>query len=287
MNENLKKKFSNWLIVSLLIVGFIVYSQVYYIYAEADLVKVWFLDVGQGDSILIDFGDNKQALIDGGPSKAVLSQLGQYLPIGDKKIEYLILTHPDSDHVTGLNYVLDEYEVGKIYHTGIVHETNRYQEFREKIKDQHSQIAKFGDVIRPNDKASLKILFPLESYNQKEVSSPNNTSIVAQLKINNIDVLLTGDGEEEVWQKLADKNLLTEVEVLKVSHHGAKNGTTELLLDKTKPEVAIISAGANNRYGHPSQDVLDLLTIYGLEIYRTDELGTIKLISDGYSYEIK
>ncbi len=284
----MKRKLSNWLIVGLLITGFLVYSQVYYIYAEADLVKVWFLDVGQGDSILIDFGDNKQALIDGGPSKAVLSQLGQHLPIGDKTIEYLILTHPDSDHVTGLNYVLDQYQVERVYYTGVNHQTNRYQEFREKIKDKNVQITKFGDVIKPNSKASLKILYPFESYNQRDASSsPNDTSIVALLKINNIEVLLTGDGEEKVWQELADKNKLKNVEVLKVSHHGARNGTSELLLEKTRPEVGVISVGANNSYGHPNKDVLDLLVLYNVEIYRTDQLGTVEFVSDGDSYRIK
>jgi len=125
MEKRQRKKFSNWLIVILLLLAIFICSQVYFNYAFSDKVRVYFLDIGQGDSILIDFGDNIQALVDGGPSKAVLSQVGNQMPLGDKKIEYMILTHPDSDHLTGLNYILEEYQVDNIFYTGVKHNTNR------------------------------------------------------------------------------------------------------------------------------------------------------------------
>jgi len=115
----------------------------------------------------------------------------------------------------------------------------------------------------------------------------NDSSIVAVLDIDNIEILLTGDGEERVWQELEEKNILKKVEVLKVSHHGASNGTTQELLEKTKPKTAIISAGRDNQYGHPKQDVLDILNKFETEVYRTDENGTIELISDGERYWVE
>jgi len=287
MEKRQRKKFSNWLIVILLLLAIFICSQVYFNYAFSDKVRVYFLDIGQGDSILIDFGDNIQALVDGGPSKAVLSQVGNQMPLGDKKIEYMILTHPDSDHLTGLNYILEEYQVDNIYYTGVKHNTNRYQEFREKIRNYSVEIANYGDIIRPNQKAKIKIIYPLTSQNQKKVSNLNDSSIVAVLDIDNIEILLTGDGEERVWQELEEKNILKKVEVLKVSHHGASNGTTQELLEKTKPKTAIISAGRDNQYGHPKQDVLDILNKFETEVYRTDENGTIELISDGERYWVE
>jgi competence protein ComEC len=282
--ERNKKKLFNWLLAILFLVTALIYSQVYYIYAQNNQVKIFFLDIGQGDSILIDFGKNQQALIDGGPSKAVLTELGKYLPIGDRTIEYMILTHPDSDHLTGLNYVLESYQVEKIYHTGVNHDTNRYQEFRDKIKSENTEIADYGDVIKPNKTAKIEIIYPLISLNNQNKSNLNDSSIVAVLDIGKVEILLTGDGEENVWQELISKNLLKDVEILKVSHHGASNGTNEELLKTTKPELAIISAGKDNRYGHPKKDVLNLLEEHQLNIKRTDQEGTIKLTTDGENY---
>ncbi len=287
MAEQKRKRLSNYLIALLVLLAVFIYSQIYYSYALEDKVRVYFLDVGQGDSILVDFGDNKQALIDGGPSKAVLAQVGKHMPVSDTQIEYMILTHPDSDHITGLNYILEDYQVGKIYYTGVSHTTNRYKEFRDKIKNEKVEIANYGDIIRPNKKAKIEIIYPLTSLNNQTESNLNDSSIVMILDIGKVEILLTGDGEERVWQELEEKNLLEEVEVLKVSHHGASNGTTKELLDITKSETAIISAGRDNRYGHPKQDVLDLLREYNIEILRTDEMGTVELSSDGEEYWVR
>jgi competence protein ComEC len=232
---------------------------------------------------LIDFGNDRQAVIDGGPSRDILAQVGSKMPYYDRKIEYMILTHPDADHLRGLKYLLENYQVEKFYWTGVNHGSQLYQDFRNLVKQKSvpTEIINYGEVIN-EDLADIEFIFPTQSIAGQDFSNLNNSSAVAVLDIDRIEILLTGDGEKELWHKIGTR--LPEVEILKVSHHGAENGTSEVLLEKTNPEAAVISVGAGNTYGHPSESVLKLLDQYEINIYRTDQMGTIELISDGESY---
>jgi len=274
------------LILALIVIAIFVFFQAFYTISSKNQVKVFFCDIGQGDAILIDFGDNQQALIDAGPNKAVLSCLGQYLPFYDNTIEYLILTHPDSDHLGGMIPIIQNYEIGQLLYTGVKSKTKLYQRFRDLIKEKEikTRLVKANDIIKPTDLGKLKIIYPKTIQQAKQQDNLNNSSIVAILDVKRIEVLLTGDAEHEVWQEL--KNQLPKVEVLKVSHHGAKNGTDETLLKQTRPKQAVISVGASNSYGHPTTQTLNFLQEYDIEIFRTDQQGTIELRTNGKDYTI-
>ena len=277
------------IIAFLLIVAILIWWQVFYLQASSNQIKVYFFDVGQGDAIMIDFGQGEQALIDGGPNRQILSCLGQALPFNDRKIEHLILTHPDADHLGGFLPVIDRYQIGRLYHTGVEHTSQLYQRFKEKIKEKNidSRIVKVDDLIRPenNPQVKLKIIYPLESTKGEEVSNLNDSSIISLLDTGKIEFLLTGDAEKEVWQEL--RNKLPKAEILKISHHGATNGTDEILLEETDPEIAVISVGKKNSYGHPTGSVLALLEQFKIITYRTDQQGTVTISTDGEEYWVE
>lgn len=286
-----KKKKTNriWLtIITLLVISaLLVWFQVFSTLASSDQLRVFFFDIGQGDAIMIDFGQNEQALIDGGPSKEILSYLGETMPFNDRTIEYLILTHPDRDHLAGFLAILDRYQVNTIFYTNVEHSSQLYQKFKEQIKEKNikTKIVRAGDIIRSEARPEVKIEIIYPKRSMRATDNLNNTSIVSILDSGKIEFLLTGDVEEEVWQELTDQ--LPEAEILKVSHHGARNGTTEELLNQVKAEIGVISVGRDNSYGHPTRDVLDLLGQYQIKIFRTDQQGTITISTDGEEYSIK
>lgn len=245
-------------------------------------VHLYFLDVGQGDAILIQKGEI-QILIDGGPDDSVLSQIGKTMPLKDRKIEHIVLTHPHADHVVGLNLILDRYEVGIIYYTGVLYESNAYREFLDKAKDKNItlKIAGLGQVESVFPSAELTFLWPGEKYINQNLKNLNNTSQVASFCYFAKCALLTGDIETD--EQVAMINYYATLgglqsEILKLSHHGSANGTNQALLDAVKPTYAVIEVGANNKYGHPHVVVLDLLTQNNIKIFRTDRDGTIEFV---------
>jgi competence protein ComEC len=270
-------------------------------------VHVFFLSVGQGDSELIQKG-NYQILIDGGPDDKVLQEIGKVMPLTDRKIETVILTHPHADHLAGLNQILDRYEIGTIYSGGALYTTNGYLEFLGKIKDKKIdyQIPEVGQELKPYDNASLKFLWPGKQYQEKTVENSNNTSEVAKFCYFDHCALFTGDIETDEQAKMFDhysssppvggplsegtgssstltdaeasNNNFFESELLKIPHHGSTNGINQLLLEKVKPKYAIIEVGTDNKFGHPHTVVLDLLKTVNINTFRTDRDGTIEFV---------
>ena len=266
-----------------------------------DSVHIYFLNVGQGDAELIEKG-NTQILIDGGPDDKVLSELGKVMPASDRKIETVILTHPHADHLTGLNQVLDRYEVGTIYSNGTLYTTNGYLEFLSKIKDKKIdyQIPEIDQEIKLFDNSSLTFLWPGRQYVGATVENANNASEVTRFCYFSHCALLTGDIETDEQAKMfaschselvsesqktlkqvqGDNNCdnIFESELLKIPHHGSTNGTNQTLLDMVKPKHAIIEVGADNKFGHPHAATIDLLKSANLETFRTDRDGTVEFI---------
>jgi len=245
-------------------------------------VHTYFLNVGQGDSILIEKGDF-QVLIDGGPDDTVLSELGKAMPIYDRKIEIVILTHPHADHLTGLNLVLDRYQVEKIYGTGVLYETNTYLNFLNKIKDSQdnpvgSTVPKIGEKIQLFGNGSLEFLWPGDMYNQKTEENLNDTSIVTKFCYISSCALLMGDMETDEQKKMIDSGSNLSADLLKVAHHGSENGTNLLLLEKVNPIYAVISVGKDNKFGHPHQSIVDLIKGKNIELFRTDQKGKIEFV---------
>ncbi len=248
-----------------------------------------FFDVGQGDAILIKTPEQQKILIDGGPSNVVVQKLGEVLPFYDRKIDLIILTHPHADHLDGLIEVLKRHEVKKILSTGVTHTTPDYLAWLEEIKNQNvpMEIAMAGQIIDFGGGVKTEILYPTEDLAGKSVENLNDTSIVAKLIFGQTSFLFTGDAETEVEEKLISGGANLKADVLKVGHHGSKNATSDNFLEKVQPSFAVVSVGADNQFGHPNAMTIKRLENIGAEIFRTDEEGNVKMVSDGMKIEIK
>jgi competence protein ComEC len=246
-------------------------------------LSVSFLDVGQGDAILIESPTGIQMLIDGGSGKSILAELSDVLPFYDRHIDILLATHADQDHVGGLPFVLERFDVDYIVTTDVTADTATYRAFEEYVQDEGAERirALLGTHIDIGGGAVLDILFPETAL---EGSAPNDASVIAKLTYGDTTFLFAGDAPESVENYLARRSVEElDVDVLKVSHHGSRTSTSALFLSATTPDIAVISAGEGNQYGHPHEEVVSLLKEFGATILRTYEEGTITFVSDGAS----
>jgi competence protein ComEC len=249
------------------------------------------LDVGQGDAILVTAPSGATMLVDGGPDPdLLLRRLGERLPWWRRRIDFMILTHPHEDHVAGLVAALDRYQVGLILDAGRPYENPTYPRFVLEARNEPGgtvEAARAGMNLRLDATTTVTLLYPTA----EDVAGPlpegdiNNASVVGVLRSGAFSALLTGDAEMPVEALLAERGLLTQVDVLKVGHHGSHSSSGPALLAATRPGVALISAGIGNDYGHPHQVPLDhLRAIPGLYLHRTDLEGSLEVISDGLQY---
>jgi len=242
-------------------------------------LRIYFLNIGQGDSVFIETETGKQILIDGGPDNGVAQRLSEAMPFWDRTIDLIILTHTDHDHIAGLPEVLKRYQVKGIVETGIQcdkAECGAWQDLKEEEKAD-VLFVKLGDSIVLGKDAKIMVLNPFENIAGEKVSKANNTSIVAKLIYGEHSILLTGDIEKQIEEKLVLAGLDIDSDYLKVPHHGSKTSSSDEFLDKVSPLAAFISLGAKNPYGHPHQEVLDRLEKRNIKYYRTDKLGTVLL----------
>lgn len=259
--------------------------------SQQKFLEVNFFDVGQGDSIFIETPKSQQVLIDGGPSSVILEKLGKEIPFWDREIDLVILTHPEADHLVGLLEVLKKYKVENILWTGIVRDTPEYVEWQKLIKEERAKIyiAEKGEKILMSDDISIDILYPLQNLEGKELKDSNDTSVVGRLAFDYNSFLFTGDITQIAEKELSNSRELENIDpdVLKVAHHGSKTSSSSEFLQEVSPELAVISVGKNNSYGHPTPETLENLNKYGIKVLRTDERGDIKIISDGENYKVK
>ncbi|MEK7478165.1 MAG: ComEC/Rec2 family competence protein [Patescibacteria group bacterium] len=244
-------------------------------------VRVAFLDVGQGDSILIDSPTHRRVLIDGGPDKKVLRELSKFIPFFDRSIDLVIESHPDTDHIAGLPDVLNKYEVLGWLRSNIL-SNNAYSQALEKIaktKGIKQLYAQKGGIINLGGGAKIEILYP---FNSKPEIKTNEYSVVAKLTYGQNVFLFVGDlpTKQEKYLAYAETQKLS-ADVYKVSHHGSGNSNDLTFLKMIAPKISVISVGANNRYGHPAPEVVASLQKEGSQVWRTDQLGTIVLVGDG------
>lgn len=273
-------------VLSVLLLATIFTGYAVYVESPSDL-KVSFLDVGQGDAILINTSQHQQILIDGGPGKAVLRELSKEMPFYDRSIDVVIATHPDADHIGGLPDVLTNYNVGIVMEPGVESDTSIYKEFEKIIQEKNIKriLARRGMRIELSDGAYLLILFPDRNM---VGSDTNDASIVAKLVYGNTSFLFTGDSPKKIEDYLISLDAESlDVDVLKAGHHGSKTSSSESFVGYASPEYTVISVGTNNRYGHPNQEVLDTLNNFGAKILRTDLSGRIIFKSDGVNLEVK
>lgn len=272
-----------WLLIVVLLAGNFFVWMIVWQSQPTDILQVAFLDVGQGDAILITAPNRNQILIDGGPNKKVIRALGQAMPFFDRSIDLIIATHPDLDHIGGLPDTLDRFEVFAYLAPAAVSESAAYKTLQAKIALEEAQKIRAENGTKVTlDKSTVLEIFSAGS----EKDEGNAASIVAKLTYGDIDFLLTGDAPLALEEKLAYQvGADLQAEVLKVSHHGAKSSSGETFLRKVSPRFAVISAGAENRYGHPHQETLSRLGVTGAEVLQTKDLGTIVFKTDGQSLQ--
>jgi competence protein ComEC len=242
-------------------------------------LRVSFLDVGQADSILVQTPGNKVMLIDAGNNEDG-DDVSLYLKKrGITKIDVLVGTHPHEDHIGGMDTVIEDFDIGTVYMPKVLSTTQTFEDVLNALSDKGLVIeaAAAGKEVALDPALDIQMLAP----NSDTYDDTNNYSAVLKLKYNNASFLLEGDAEDVSESEMLAGGYDLKADVLKVGHHGSSSSTTQAYLDAVAPKYAVISAGKENSYGHPTQATLNRLTAAKAQVYRTDLLGTITAVSDG------
>jgi competence protein ComEC len=251
-------------------------------------LKIAFLDVGQGDSLLIQAPNGQTMLIDGGRSTSLANTviIPQLQAWGAQQVDVLIPTHPDADHIGGLVGVLESFPVKLAALTGQVHSTQIYERLLTNIRDKKVEAlqVRTGTQIPFDPAVKIEVLGPDEDAVQDDDN--NNASIVIKLTYGSTSFLLTGDAEFPENKAILDHGFDVRSNVLKLGHHGSRTSTNEDWLQRVQPQLGIISAGKDNSFGHPHPEVIAALEKSKVPYVRTDEHGTITVISDGATIRV-
>lgn len=241
-------------------------------------LDVYFLNIGQGDATLVVLPNQKVILIDGGPIESGKELLRVLHNLKIKKIDLLIATHPDIDHIGGLTTVLRKIKVDRVLDSGKTYNTQTYFNYKKLIKKKDIPLkkAKEGKYIKLDPTVKIQIL-----NDAKEKEENNESSIVLKITYQNADILLTGDADVFVEEQILSKGYHISADILKVGHHGSYTSTSPRFLEQVHPIYAIISSAKNNEYGHPHKRVLERLKEQNVKIYRTAQIGTISVHTDG------
>ncbi len=283
---------NKWLWIALGIVfAFGVYLGWQYVSLRDDKLHVIFCDVGQGDAILVKTPQNQYLLFDAGPDKSVLWCLARHMPLWQRTIALSVLSHPHADHYFGLYFVSRMYHIKAFVTEALQGKSSSFQEIMHQMAQQvRVQYVTTGSTLQV-DGVEVRVLSPSQDVldtaaNGMIGESTENISVITHLSYHDFDVLLTGDAPiESAKQYVGD--LEGEIEVLQSPHHGSKTGMDVPLLEMLHPRLVAISVGANNRYGHPHKQVLDLYTTYAIPVLRTDLKGDIEIVSDGKGWWVR
>ncbi|WP_244833019.1 ComEC/Rec2 family competence protein [Clostridium sp. BJN0001] len=242
-----------------------------------DLLKIHYIDVGQADCILIQQGDESM-IIDAGNNDDENTIKDYLKKVNVSKFKYVVGTHPHEDHIGSLDYIVNNYDVNKVYFPKVTTTTKTFKNFINACKNKNLSLTvpKVSDTFMLGD-AKCTIMAP----NSEKYEDLNNYSIVIKVEYKNTSFLFTGDAEDVSEKEMLNKNLNLKADVLKVGHHGSHSSTTKEFLNAVSPRFAVISVGKDNDYGHPNDEIIKRLENFGTTIYRTDECGSIVCISDG------
>lgn len=272
------------IVLGIVFVSSIVIGLVYDIENQGHL-RVYVLDVGQGDAIYMRTPQGNDMLIDGGPSRAVLRELASVMPWYDRTIDVVMASHPDKDHIGGLPDVIERYKVGVYIEPGIESPNMIDDEIRRMLDEKDIKTIKALRGMRINfgDNAYFDILYP--DTDVSGLKDTNDASIIGRMQYGSTSMMFTGDASSRIERRLvAEYGVALDSDVLKVGHHGSNTSTDKAFVELVSPDIAVISLGKNNRYGHPKQAVLDTLREFDANIFRTDEEGTILFVSDGKEF---
>lgn len=244
-----------------------------------DNLNIYFLDVGQADSILIT-NKKQNMLIDAGNNEDGPKLVKYFQELGITEFSYIVGTHPHEDHIGGLDDIINNFNTKEILLPDAYTTTKTFNDVLDAIENKHLEITvpEVGNTYKLGD-ANLEII-----YTGDDTSDLNDTSIIIKITFGETTYLFTGDATEKVEKTIVSKDIQSDV--LKVAHHGSKYSTKDEFLNVVNPSYAIISVGKNNTYKHPDNGTIDRIKKYTPNVYRTDELGTIKITSDGTNINI-
>jgi competence protein ComEC len=245
-------------------------------------LHVAFLDVGQGEAIFIQSPAGRQLLVDGGPHPTVLNErLGEQMPFWDRSLDMVVATHPDADHISGLPGVFARYDVDVLVTNGFdPGESGLYAALLQAAEENGTTITpgRAGTTIDLGDGVTLQVLHPGDRWYGDD---RNENSVSLRLAYGDFTLLLTGDAGVEAERDMVAGQLPLDALVFKAGHHGSRTSSHAFFLDQVHPQIMVVSAGVDNRYGHPHPEVLERATAAGAAVLRTDELGTIEVMTDG------
>jgi len=278
--NNLKKYIILILLLSSFFYTFFSYIQKNFFQVSNHNLQFHFIDVGQGDSSLIITPKAKTILIDAGDeahAKKVVSYIREQ---GIEKLDLVIATHPDADHIGGMDKVIKNFDIGVFAMPDVSAKTNQYKQIQRELKAKKMKVTRLyqGDKVQIDDDIDFEILSPVKG---KKYDDTNEYSIVAKIVYKDTSFILMGDATMENEVDIINNVPDIDIDVLKLGHHGSSTSSSDYFITKTSPNIAIISCGKNNKYGHPHQEVMRVLKKHGVTPYRTDEMGDIVITSDG------
>lgn len=277
-------RYRAYVVVSLLVFTVLAVWAAVFAEERAGMLTVAVMNVGQGDSIYIQSPIGIEVLIDGGPDSSVLRELPKQMSSFDRTIDAVIETHPDADHIAGLVDVVARYTVRAFIEPGVPKETATFARLLGEVEEKQIPhlVARRGMVLDLGRGAILEVLYPDHDVSVLTPSKTNDGGVVMKLTYGEATMLFMADVTSKIETQLIrlDGSAL-DVDVLKVGHHGSRTSTSDFFVKNVSPAAAIISVGANNRYGHPTQDVLNTLKNNNVHTFRTDEEGTIVFTSNG------
>lgn len=240
--------------------------------------KIVFCDVGQGDAAYIRVKNKIDILIDTGPDRKILQCLSRYMAFFDRKIEYAIITHPQKDHYGGLSYLLDRYKIDNLLMTRTKSLNSTFNSLLIKIIKQKINIILISNKQKLNILGDYLTLYLPQTSPSNNIIDPNELALISLFQENKTKILFTSDLPKFTLGWFLDSNLtIRNINILKVPHHGSKNGLSRKILQLADPRLSVISVGKNNIYGHPAKEVLDMFKALKMKYLRTDEIGNIEI----------